>query len=309
MKKTGIITIILFALLYTTIVVKAQKRNDIVDMELKGKIKTLHMKVYRSKKKDGKIKLIGLSVEQMLHFDEAGFLIETKRKFKGYGGNGKWKVKKYQYNAKKQCIGYQRYNGEQLTQTCAYTLKKGRIITEKYQDTKGTLLGTTQHKYNKKGLVLETQMIKGSGKVVRRYVYKYDRKKRLIFEQSWKEEQLQGSSEIKYLKNNVQEKKRFDKEGKLKRLTKSILNDQGKTLEEKTYNLQNILTKKAISQFDEKGNQILRQVFNGDGSEQKYNYMRYEHKYDKTGNWVRQIEFLRNGNSLDVTFRKIEYYD
>lgn len=306
MKKTGIITIILFTLLYPTIAVKGQKRHDIADMGLKGKIKTLHMKVYRSKKKDGKIKLIGLSIEQMLYFNEAGFLIETKRKFKGYG---KWKVKKYQYNAKKQCIGYQRYNGEQLTQTCVYTLKKGRIITEKYHDNKGTLLGTTQHTYNKKGLVLETQMTKGNGKVVRRYVYKYDRKKRLIFEKNWEEGQLWGSAEIKYFKNNVQEKKRFDKEGKLKQLTKSTLNDQGKTLEEKTYNLQNIMTKKALKQFDAKGNQILRQVFSGDGSEQKYNYMRYEYKYDKAGNWVRQIEFLRNGNSLDVTFRKIEYYD
>jgi hypothetical protein len=37
--------------------------------------------------------------------------------------------------------------------------------------------------------------------------------------------------------------------------------------------------------------------------------MRYEYFYDKKGNWIQKVEYLKNGNSLDAVERKIEYRD
>jgi len=74
-----------------------------------------------------------------------------------------------------------------------------------------------------------------------------------------------------------------------------------------TYTSKGEVEKKHLNKYNKYGDIILKQSFDADGKEEDYNYMRYEYEYDEKENWIQKIEFLKNGNSLDVVKRKIEF--
>lgn len=289
---------------------QAQSTNDWKANNLQGKVKQIHQRVYKSRKKNGEIKLLRVKAEQKMIFNKDGFLTASMYRYLGYGGNGKWKSTKYLYNKKQQCIGFKKYNGEKLVSSCEYKLKRGQIVTQKYLDEKGQVLGITSYKKNKKGLVLEEKMTKADGTIVQKTIYKYDRKQRLVYEKGWSNGKFKYEHKTTYLNKLERTIKKFDEAGKLIGFynEKEKVTSEGKTVTTQYYDAPQKLTKKGIDQYNAQGEKVLRRVFNADGSEQKYNYMLYEYKYDQQNNWVRQIEFLSNGNTLDISFREITYY-
>ncbi|OJJ21419.1 hypothetical protein BKI52_12780 [marine bacterium AO1-C] len=290
---------------------QAQPTNDWKANDLRGKVKQIHQKVYKSYKKNGKIKLMRMKAEQKMLFDKSGYLQESMYRYIGYGGNGKWKTTKYTYNKRNQCTGFKKFNGETLTSACEYTLKKGQVIAQKYMDEKGQVLGITSYRRNRKGLVIEEKMTKSDGIVLQKTIYKYDRKKRIVYEKGWKKGKFQYEHKTSYLTKEERVIRKFDKTGKLTSFyeEKENITSEGKITTNNYYDAPKKFTKKEHTQFNSQGEKVLRRIYNADGSEQKYNYMRYAYKYDKQSNWVRQIEFLANGNSLDVSFREITYYE
>lgn len=289
----------------------AQSTNDWQNNDLRGKVKLIHQKVYKSYKKAGKVKLIRMKMEQKTLFNELGHIQEAKHRYLGYGGNGKWKTTKYLYNKRKQCIGFKKYNGEKITQSCMYTLKRGNIVAKKYFDEKEQLLGTTSYKHNKKGLVLEEKAVKADGTVLQKTAYKYDRQKRVVNIKFWQKGEFKYETKKSYPSKSQSISKKFDKEGKLVNVyqEEEKTTSEGRVVVEKKLDADQKLARKSVYKYNSKGEKELTRMYNADGSEQKYNYMRYAYKYDKQDNWVRQIEFLANGNSLDVSFREITYFE
>jgi len=311
MKKVLILCWIVIQILGLKSNTQAQSANDWKANDIKGKVKQVHQKVYKSYKKDGKIKLIRMKAEQKMLFDKNGYLQESMYRYIGYGGNGKWKATKYLYNKRNKCIGFKKFNGEKLISSCVYTLKKGQVVTEKYLGEKGQVLGITSYKRNRKGLILEETMTKSDGTILQKTIYQYNRKKEIVYEKGWRKGKFQYEHKTSYPAKGEQIIKKFDEAGKLTSFyhEKENITSDGKVITRNYYDAPKKFTKKESSQFNLQGEKVLRRIYNADGSEQKYNYMRYAYKYDKQSNWVRQIEFLANGNSLDVSFRELSYYE
>ncbi len=107
-------------------------------------------------------------------------------------------------------------------------------------------------------------------------------------------------------KGNEIEEKSFS-DGSLSSTTKNIYDNKGNLTEVNSNSEDGSSSYKVIYKNDDLGNKIeetSNSIYNA-GSEKEHLTYRYE--YDKTGNWIKNVEF-EDGKAKIITEREIEYY-
>lgn len=308
LKKTYTIFLIFSFLLNNHSSISAQ--TDLETEGLKSKVKTITTTVYRSTVKEGKIKLLGVSQYQKTFFNRAGFLDSTEYQINSLSlGKGPNRKIVYILDKNNNCIKKTNYKNGVEGMSIQYIYKNGQIKEAKYFQAGQDYLGTEYFSYDKYGNKLTANSTDTEGKSLQKSEFTYTKNKRLS---SCKKSE--GKNVISYKKYEYPKKKeekiiQIDlTTKKAKSYTINTFDKNKNIISSIDYSSDGQVEKKRVNQYNKNGNRTLRQVFDAEGKEENYNYMRYEYSYDKKGNWIQQVEFLKNGNSLDVTKRKIEYY-
>ncbi|WP_120488692.1 hypothetical protein [Bergeyella cardium] len=196
------------------------KKNDLTEMNLKGKVKSIRETRYKAVEKFGEaVKVKGdisdSDIEELL-FNEKGNIIEKNRFFYGLY----WKYT-YKYDEKGNKIEGNYFNKD--GSLCwKYTYKydeKGNQIEENWFNPDGSLDKKYTYKYDEKGNQVEENNFNKDGSLEDKFTYKYDEKGNQI-ETNWFNED--GSLERKFTykydeKGNLIETNWFNEDGSLER--------------------------------------------------------------------------------------------
>lgn len=331
---TKLMSILLFLSLHS-FNTNAQTKTDLEDSGLKGQIKNVKTTVYRSVKKGNEIKLLSISQLGDESFNKAGYSTEMMYQINTMSlGEGPKRKTVYELDEKNRVTKETRYKNEEEGLSIQRVYENDLHTASKYYEGGEEYLGTEYFSYDDEGNVLQSKATDSEDEVLAQTDYTYNNKGQLITEKFYKNGNFQSHTKREYKGDNVRKIYELDEEGKIKSSTVYEYNKKDKITKKTEYNANVEVDEYTVYEYDKKGNKIkyvdynadgsvekthtseydkynnetLRQVFNADGEEENYNYMRYQYTYDKKGNWTQQIEFLKNGNSLDVVKREIEYY-
>ena len=155
--------------------------------------------------------------------------------------------------------------------------KNGLIIK-----TKGGILGNTVYKYNDIGILQSITTYFSDGSF---YVENY------LIDKNGNPYQC-----IKYNKDN-----------KLVERTTYDFDDNGNLLKTEYYNGNLFLVNTTINKYNDKNDIIEENFIN---NERGFDYTStFKYKYDTKGNWLKKIEYNKEGKIVQITKRKIKYYD
>ncbi len=160
--------------------------------------------------------------------------------------------------------------------------------------------------YDKKGTKIETNIYNSIGKLKSKNIYKNDTKGNIIEEDEYSD--IKGSLKqkniYKYDKDaNLIEHTIYNHKNELE--TKFILKYNKALIEISNYFSDGSLNWKNTYKYDNRENVMELNVYKFDGSlDYKYTY---KYKYDKNGNWIKQISY-KNDKLYEIVERKYEYY-
>ncbi|MCH2044387.1 MAG: hypothetical protein MK212_09755 [Saprospiraceae bacterium] len=327
--------IVLFFLSLHSFSTNAQTTTDLENSGLKGQIKNVKTTVYRSVKKGGEIKLLSISQLGDESFNKAGYSTETIYQINTMSlGEGPKRKTVYKLDEKNRVSQETRYKNEEEGLSIQHVYENDLRTKSKYYEGGEEYLGTEYLSYDDEGNMIQSKATGPEDEVLAQTDYTHNSKGQLITEKFYKNGNFQSYTKQEYKGENVSKTYELNEEGKIESYTAYEYNKKDKLTKKTAYNANDEVEEYTIYEYDKKGNKIkyvdynadgsvekthiseydkynnetLRQVFNADGEEENYNYMRYQYTYDKKGNWIQQIEFLKNGNSLDVVKREIEYY-
>ena len=176
---------------------QSEKKNDLTEENLKGKVKSITENTYEAVDKFGQIEKGDVLVDSSAVYTDDGH-------FKIYNEKGN-KIEENYYNS----------NGSLIYKNTYKYDEKGNKIEENYYNSNGRLYSKTTYKYDEKGNIIEKNghNYDGSYKIT----YKYDEKGNNIEQNNYK---YDGSFLYKYTykydeKGNNIEKNNYDSNGRL----------------------------------------------------------------------------------------------
>lgn len=308
MKTTIHFLLILSFLLSNNTSIFAQ--TDLEKEGLKGKIKTISTTVYRSTMDGDNIKLLGVSQLQKSSFNEAGYMISTEYQINSLSmGEGPQRKIIYDLDKDNNVLKETAYKDDKEGMSTQYVYKKGRLIEAKYYQGGDEYLGTQYFSYDAKGNKLRSNSTDPEGNSLQKLEFTYTKDNKLASSKKSKGEELVRYTKYEY--PNKKEKKTIyinTENETISSYSIDTYDEHENVLKSIDYSPDGKVKRKHSNEYNKDGEITLRQIFNAEGKEEKYNYMRYQYLHDKKGNWIQKVEFLHNGNSLDATKREIEYY-
>jgi hypothetical protein len=184
----------------------------------------------------------------------------------------------------------------------------GRVLTATSYNEDDSIAWKSTVTYNAKGNKIEwTQSIAG---ILRyRITYNYDDKDRIVEQETFE-----------YNKPPNQWTSHAPEPGKIV----YTYNDQKRIQEIDTYDEDGSLKHKMIYQRDERGNEVGRKMFNGDGSPKNTELHWYDNgrllrtmsgvetikiEYDSKGNWIKKVRLIQSANASEPEAYGAEYRD
>lgn len=284
-------------------------QTDRENENLQGKVKTVNTTVYRSTKKGDEIKLLSISQTATEHYNEPGYLTQYDYQINTMSlGTGPKRSIHYTLDENNQAVKTTYFKDSVPGLEIHQTYQNKKLINLKaYND--GQCTNTEHHTYDEKGNQISFALLDEKGDTTEKRLSAYNDKGKVTDIKIWQNGEYQGRSHYSYPDKSTTKVEQFDAAGVLSSFEINKYNNKEALLENLEYDAQGKLTKKSINEYDEWGNNTLRRTFNGEGEEELYNFMLYRYRYDEKGNWTQKIEFLHNGNTLDVVKRTFEYYE
>ena len=162
---------------------QSEKKNDLTEENLKGKVKSIKETPYEAVDKFGQIEKGNVLYDDFIFpftiYDEKGNKIEEYH----YDEDGNLSSKDtYEYDEKGNNIERNWYDSDgRLGYKLIYKYnEKGNIIEENYYDSNGSLSYKTTYKYDKKGNKIEDNSYDSDGSLNSKTTYKYDEKGNMI---------------------------------------------------------------------------------------------------------------------------------
>jgi hypothetical protein len=297
--------ILLLLLLCNTLIAQ----TDLEQEDLKGKIKSISLTVYHSSKKSGKVKLLGISAESTKTYNKAGYLLKNKYRYHTRTfGTGKWKSSSYELMKNNQCAGSVYSEEEEVVQRVENTYERELVKKKMYYDGDDVLIVEEFFTYNAGGKLIEKLVVNADSSIRGKTVITFSKKSKILTRKEWSETVFKIAYSYSYPDLYTIRVNQLDEAGETISYEIETYDKKENLIEAIDYDSKGAITGRGTNEYDKRGNLILRRVFNADGSEQNYNYMRYQYQYDKKNNWIQQVEYLHNGNSLDASEREIIYY-
>ena len=299
-----------FKLLLLTLLISTLSiaQSDLTNDNLKGKVKSLDKKSYRTNNSGKKLTKKDLSFEAITTFNEDGYLVSSLARYTTkILGVGKWRKSEFKMDDENRVVSSKFKKGDEIFQTIENKyagLKMERLVLNE----KGETIRKEQFSYGKDDEVLEKIIFSNDGTVKSREVNKYNSKGKLIESKNYKGENLFYTITTTYPTANSEQTKKEMADGNFTTLNYFEYDDKKNLTLYKDMDSKGNLVSKTINTYNDKGDLILKRKYNDKGEEEEHNYMKYEYEYDSKGNWVKKTEFLFNGNTLDFSERKIEYY-
>lgn len=268
--------------------------NSLKRKGLKGRVKSISEHCYIAKQKAGKTAKGKLDYEVLWKYDSLGNeLLKSEYDYTGfYAGDTINLTHCYKYNAHGKITemyddpsfnedgGIKEDNGFATKSVNKYNEKGELIEVYDYGSEITRLDFKTIYKYNGKGNMIEEDDYEKGKIFVEKILYDYDDKRNIINITSCHPvDSVSGISAFKY-----------DSAGN--EIADSIVYGNGGF---------GRFTKK----FDNEGNQIEMKMYTERSKSPRIS--RYTYEYDKTGNWVKEVNFEK-GKPKYITERKIEYY-
>ena len=159
MKKIILVILSVLCLVsYGQLEKKSEKKNDLTEENLKGKVKSITENTYEAVDKFGQIEKGDVLVDSSAVYTDDGH-------FKIYNEKGN-KIEENYYNS----------NGSLIYKNTYKYDEKGNKIEENYYNSNGRLYSKTTYKYDEKGNKIEEYHYDEDGKFNYKYTYKYDEK-------------------------------------------------------------------------------------------------------------------------------------
>ena len=298
MRKTIYLLSFIALLLYSKIIQSQflpfyenkNSSNALLMMNLKGKVKSIQQISYKAMDNGGVIQKGekgSLSDQSSVNSDFSMQFDDTART-----------VKEVFYNVKDLTINH-RYDDTKNIEIVEQSESSGKVF---FKNT---------YKYNDRGKVIEetmTQIFKDNVSFDNKFILKYDEKGNLI-EKSYYSSRYKDESKSIYT---------YDSKGKL--ISKADYNEKNILWNKETYKVDtkgNIIERNYykpdcvaiahtfILKYDSNNNVIQKEYYQPAGKLSKTYSYKYE--YDKTGNWVKRIDF-ENGKATFILERQLEYY-
>ena len=152
---------------------KSEKKNDLTEENLKGKVKSIKETTYKAVDKFGQIEKGDVLNNYFNIYNEKGNKIEDN----SYDSDGSLNSKTtYKYDKKGNKIEENIYdsNGKFVRKTTYKYDKKGNIIEEKSYYPDGSLIYKNTYKYDEKGNMIEENWYESDGSLYEKHTYKYE---------------------------------------------------------------------------------------------------------------------------------------
>ena len=165
---------------------QSEKKNDLTEENLKGKVKSITENTYEAVDKFGQIEKGDVLVDSSAVYTDDGH-------FKIYNEKGN-KIEENYYNS----------NGRLYSKTTYKYDEKGNMIEDNFYDSDdGSLIYKNTYKYDEKGNKIEEYHYDEDGKFNYKYTYKYDEKGNIIEENHYDSNgRLDSKHTYEYDKNN-----------------------------------------------------------------------------------------------------------
>ena len=165
---------------------QSEKKNDLTEENLKGKVKSITENTYEAVEKFGQIEKGDVLVDSSAVYTDDG-------RFKIYNEKGN-KIEENYYNS----------NGRLYSKTTYKYDEKGNMIEDNFYDSDdGSLIYKNTYKYDEKGNIIEEYHYDEDGKFNYKNTYKYDEKGNIIEENHYDSNgRLDSKYTYEYDKNN-----------------------------------------------------------------------------------------------------------
>jgi hypothetical protein len=280
-----IFIIVLFGILVVSCSNKTSLKkttNDWSRQNLKGKVKSLTLYWYNNIDSLGQI--TKNSEKYVLHyflFDKNGYVIKDVTNFDMTG-------RQYEYDTKGNLIVETTYDNNFMMMLYKMTYNydnNGKLIGGAlFAKTGGTPENTYNYKYDLNGILIEEDCFDDKGRLSHKNKYKNDTKGNQIEDIKFDSDSVSVFKNI-YKYDSIDEKiEYYQYDSKDSLVIKEIyIYDRDKNiLEEKNYNVYNSPDKRNL-------------------------YHIYKYDFDKTGNWIKRIDYINNIPKY-IKVRELEYY-
>ena len=163
---------------------QSEKKNDLTEENLKGKVKSITENTYEAVNKFGQIEKGDVLVDSSaVYTDDGRFKIYNEKGNKieenYYNSNGSLIYKNtYKYDEKGNKIeeNYYNSNGRLYSKTTYKYDEKGNMIEDNFYDSDdGSLIYKNTYKYDEKGNIIEENHYDSNGRLDSKYTYEYDK--------------------------------------------------------------------------------------------------------------------------------------
>ena len=309
MKTTIKFLVILSFLLLHCSTLFAQ--STLESKKLKGAVESVSSTVYRTAMEDGKIKFLSIAQLHKHSYNEAGFMYGKEYQVNTLSmGEGPKRTMVYDFDKENNLIKETTSKNGIEERATQHTYKDGLLVESKYYKAGGTQLGTQDRTYDKNGNKLTSKTIDTEGNPIQLLELTYNEQNKVVSVREMKRGKLVRYYKYEYPNKNEKKAIELDPlmaKETIKSYTITIYDDNENILSSTEYTPERTVERKSIYEYNDQGDRTLRQISDADGVVEDYNYMRYEYDYDKKGNWIQKVEYLKNGNSLDATKREIVY--
>jgi hypothetical protein len=310
MKTTIHFLIILSFLLsnYTSIFAQTTLEKQ----KLRGEVKSISSVVYDSRVEEDEIALLDITKSSKQTFNESGYMTSNQQQKNSETMNeGPLRKKVYVLNEDNKVTKETSYADDVKGKYSQNTYKNGLLIEATYYKADETPIGTQSFTYDDNGNKLTSDAIDKDGKPIQKLELTYTKDNKVASTKNSRKGKLVYSAKYEYL--NEKEEKIITLNTKTEEET--IMHYSIKTHDDNKNILSIIMytpdgTVKSTSsyEYNKQGDQTLTKRVIAGKEEKDYSQMRYEYDYDEKGNWIQKIEYLKNGESSNVTKREIEYY-
>ena len=180
------IILVILSVLYLVSCNQSEKKNDLTEENLKGKVKSITENTYEAVDKFGQIEKGNVLVDSSAVYTDDG-------RFKIYNEKGN-KIEENYYNS----------NGRLYSKATYKYDEKGNMIEDNFYDSDdGSLIYKNTYKYDEKGNKIEEYHYDEDGKFAYKYTYKYDEKGNNIEKNNYDSNgRLDSKHTYEYDKNN-----------------------------------------------------------------------------------------------------------
>jgi YD repeat-containing protein len=304
MKRLTVILVSLLVSLPNYAALGQNKKTDVENDGLKGKVKSKRYNYYDAEKKDNKIiKGRDKGEGYLYEYDEKG----NKIKNTDIDTNGLlYSPTYYKHDEKGHLIeelspSDSLHDGKRII----YNYNEKGYINEEYEyigDSLKTLKQKVSYKYDDKGNLIERRT-SGNKSLLSKNIFKYDKANNLIEEDCYNWDSTIWSKHILF--NDFDGRKIqcdvYKGDGNLESRVTYKYNDKGKEIEWACYHKDGTLDRKDITIYDDKGVLQGQEWYDKRGLYRKYTY-----EFDKHGNWIKKI--ANENGKYTISIREIKYY-